>query len=125
MKMHGRIAIVRIDGVVERDAIEAADYMMWRAGDEVTGAILDLSLASHIDYRAPVVLVARRRVLKARGGELAVVAARSDVRLIIRATAGSEIPVFPTKEEALAYVQGEPGSVVAMVGAKAKVARKR
>lgn len=120
MKVNGRVAIVRVDGIVERDAIEACDYMLWRAGDDITGAIVDLSLASHIDYRAAVVLVARRRVLKARGGELAVVAARSDVRLIIRAAAASEIPVFPTKEEALAYVQGEPGSVVTAGASKAK-----
>jgi anti-anti-sigma regulatory factor len=112
MKKQGRIAIVRLDGHVERAGIEACDYMLSSAGDSIGGAILDLSLAHHIDYRATVILVARRRVLRSRGRELAVVAARSDVRLIIRASAGSEIPVFPTREEAMAYVQGEPGPVV-------------
>jgi len=108
VKQAERIATVRLDGIVERAGIEACDYALMTAGDSITGAVIDLSLATHIDYRAAVILVARRRVLKARGGELAVAAARSDVRHILRAVAGMEIPIFPSVAEATNYVRGEP-----------------
>lgn len=108
VKQNERIATVRLDGIVERAGIEACDYALMTAGDSISGAVIDLSLATHIDYRAAVILVARRRVLKAKGGELAVAAARSDVRNILRAVAGMEIPIFASTDEATKYVRGEP-----------------
>jgi anti-anti-sigma regulatory factor len=120
MKRLGRVAVLRADGAVERDALEACDYMLREAGDAIGGAILDLTHAHHIDYRAIPILVSRRRVLRAKGKELAVVAARSDVRLIVRASAGSEVPVFQTRDEAMAWVQGEAGPVVGATAARGK-----
>jgi anti-anti-sigma regulatory factor len=101
-----RIAVVRGAGEVTRDAIETFDWAIAQAGD-IDGAVVDLSLATHIDYKAVVLLVARRRVLKAKGHELAVAAGLSDVRHILRASGGSELQVFATAAEALDYVRGE------------------
>jgi len=107
------VALVRADGEVDRAGIEACDYLLSKAGEETTGAVVDFSRATHVDYRATPLLVARRRVFKARGGELAVAAGRADVRNILRASAGAEIPVFSTLEEAVAYVRGEADVVAA------------
>lgn len=107
-----RIAVVRAEGEVSRAAIEACDWALSQDPD-IQGAVVDLSLATHVDYKAAVVLVARRRVLKARGFELAVAAGLTDVRHILRASAGTELQVFPTAEEAMAYVRGEGPFVTA------------
>ena len=118
-----RLAIVRAEGNVDRSGIEACDYLITRAGPDLQGAVVDLSNASHVDYRATVILVARRRVLKARGGELAIAAGKRDVRDIIRASGGSELQIFPTVDEALAFVRGE-GDVVTAGAAVKKTARR-
>lgn len=118
-----RIALVRAEGVVERAGIEACDYLLSRAGDDVKGAVVDLSLATHLDYKAVVILVARRRVLRARGADLAVAAGLRDVRHILRAAAGAELPVFPTVEEAQAYVRGDAAMAVAAAPGRRSAAR--
>lgn len=110
------IATVDAKGDVGRDGIEACDFALSLMGDHVMNAIVDLTEATHVDYRAAPILVARRRVLKARGGELVIAAGRAEVRNILRATAGSEIPVFVTMEEAKAYVRGEAELVGAVQG---------
>ena len=118
-----RLAVVKAEGVVDRAGIEACDYLITRAGPDTKGAVVDLTQATHVDYRATVILVARRRVLKAKGGELAVAAGSRSVRDIIRASAGSELQVFPTVDEALSYVRGD--GEVAVVAAKKSVERAR
>jgi anti-anti-sigma factor len=110
------VATVEAKGEVDRAGIEACDYLLSQAADQVMNAVLDLSDATYFDYRAAPILVARRRFLKARGGELAIAAGRAEVRNILRAVAGSEIPVFVTMEEAMAYVRGEADLVGATVG---------
>lgn len=118
-----KLAIVRAEGNVDRSGIEACDYLITRAGPDIQGAVVDLSQASHVDYRATVILVARRRVLKARGGELAIAAGKRDVRDIIRTSSGNELQIFPTVDEAISFVRGEGDVVTA--GAKAtKTARR-
>ena len=119
----GSVATVRAVGVVDRPGIEACDYLLSKAGEQASGAVVDLSQATHFDYRATTILVARRRVFKARGGELAVAAGRADVRNILRASAGSEIPVFATVDEAVAFVRGEGDVVTA--GASKQMKRVR
>jgi anti-anti-sigma factor len=118
-----RLAIVKAEGNVDRAGIEACDYLITRAGQDTKGAVVDLTQATHVDYRATVILVARRRVLKARGGELAIAAGSRSVRDIIRASAGSELQVFPTVDEALAYVRGD--SELTVVAGKRSAEQKR
>jgi anti-anti-sigma regulatory factor len=114
------VAIVCAEGEIDRAGIEACDFMLSKASEETTGAVIDLSRATHVDYRATTLLVARRRVFKARGGELAVAAGRAEVRNILRASAGAEIPVFSTLDEAIAYVRGEADVVTSSAGKLAK-----
>src|SRR4051812_18164809 len=93
------VAIVIAKGDVGREGIEACDYALSLVED-VPGAVVDLSEAYHIDYRVTPMLVARRRLMKAHGRELAVAAGLASVRNILRASAGSDIPVFTTVDEA-------------------------
>lgn len=118
-----RLAVVRAEGDVDRAGIEACDYLITRAGPDLQGAVVDLTNATHVDYRAAVILVARRRVLKARGGELAIAAHKRDVRDILRASSGGELQLFPTVDEALAFVRGD--AEVATVGTKARATKAR
>lgn len=110
------VATVEAKGEVDREAIAACDFLLAQAVDHAKNAVLDLSDATYVDYKAAPLLVARRRVLKARGGELAVVAGKAEVRNILRAAAGAEIPVFVTLEEAMSYVKGEGDLVGATAG---------
>jgi len=115
------VAVVRIEGVVGRDSIEACDYFLSRSTEGTAGAVIDLSLATGFEREAAAILVARRRVLKAQGRELVVAAGLSDVRSAIRAHSGSEVQVFVTPEEALAYVRGS----VPAVSVGQKLAKKK
>lgn len=108
-----RIAVVKAEGKVDRAGLEACDYLITRAGPDTKLAVVDLSNAETVDYRAVTILVARRRVLKAKGGELAVAASRREVRDVIRATAGGELQLFPTVAEAVSYLHGDEQLVVA------------
>jgi anti-anti-sigma regulatory factor len=103
----GRVAIVALKGIVQRDALEACDYTIMSAGDDVRGFVVDLTEAQHLDYRSVDILVKRRKQLRPRSRELAVAASQSDVRHIIRAMAGSEVPVFATLDEAVGWASGE------------------
>jgi hypothetical protein len=98
---------VSLKGFVGRDGLEAADYTILSAGDDVRGFVVDLTEAKHLDYRSVEILVRRRRQLRPRSRELAVAASLSDVRHIIRAMAASEVPVFPTLDEAIGWASGE------------------
>jgi anti-anti-sigma regulatory factor len=100
------VAVVRVEGNVDRAAIEACDYYISSSTEGTAGAVLDLSLATSFDREAAVVLVARRRVLKSKGRDLVVAAGLSDVRHAIRAHTAAEIQVFVTPEEALQFLRG-------------------
>jgi anti-anti-sigma regulatory factor len=117
------VATVSVVGDVDRAGLESCDYLLSKAGESISGAVIDLSGATHVDYRATAILVARRRVFKARGGELAVAAGRTDIRNIVRASAGAEIPVFATVGEALAYVRGEADLISASSSSKLRRSR--
>ncbi len=121
-RVTGDVAVVRLCGSVDRAGLEAGDWLITQA--QARGAVVDLMEAEHIDYEAAPILVARRRVLKARGGELAVAAGRQVVRHILRAAVGIELQIFPTVPEALAFVRGGPGgdgaAVALPVRAKAR-----
>ena len=99
--------VVRAVGDVDRACLESCEWLLSQAGAELRHAVVDLSEATSIDHRAAPLLVPRRRVLRARGGELAVAAGSRQVRDVIRATTGAELQVFPTVGEAVAWVKGE------------------
>lgn len=103
----GRVAIVGLKGLVGRDGLEACDYQIMTAGEDIRGFVIDLTEAQHLDYRAVEILVKRRRQLRPRSRELAVAASLSDVRHIIRAMAGSDVPVFATLDEAIGWASGD------------------
>jgi anti-anti-sigma regulatory factor len=111
-----KVAVVRGEGVVDRAGLEACDYVLSCSPGKL--AVVDLTQATYVDYRAVGLLQARRRVLKARGGELAIAAGSREVRDEIRLGAAHELQVFTTLDEAVAYVRGEGPVVAAAVGTK-------
>lgn len=108
-----RVAVVRAAGDVDRACLESCDWILSQEGAELRHAVLDLSDATAIDYRAVPLLVSRRRVLRTRGGELAIAAGSRQVRDVIRASTGGELQVFPTVGEAVGWVTGGVGAVTA------------
>lgn len=106
------VAVVRATGDVDRQCLESCDWMLSQVED-LRHAVIDLSEATAIDYRAAPLLVPRRRVLRARGGELAVAAGSRQVRDVIRASTGAELQVFPTVADAVAWVKGDAPGVLA------------
>lgn len=110
------VAVVRAEGEVDRAGLEACDYVL--SGVSGRTAVVDLSQATYVDFKAVGILVARRRVLKAKGGELAIAAGAEKVRHMLRVSAGNDVQVFPTVDEATAYVRGEG----VVVGASARKA---
>lgn len=112
------VAVVRVEGEVDVAALEACDWLLQQAGEQGRRAVLDLSQASRVALSGVRLLLARRRLLKASGGELSVAAGRREVRDVLRAGAGGELPVFVTLDEALAWVRGESETVTASAGAR-------
>lgn len=100
------VAVVRAVGDVDRACLESCDWLLTQSGADLRYAVVDLSDATGIDYRAAPLLVPRRRVLRSRGGELAVAASSRQVRDVIRASTGAELQVFPTVADAVAWVKG-------------------
>ncbi len=116
------VAVVGAEGVVDRAGLEACDYVL----STMTGlhAVVDLTKAEHVDYRSVGILQARGRKLKAKGGELAIAAALREVRDQLRVGAGSELQLFPSVDEAVAYLQGA-GPVVAVAGAARRAVKSK
>ena len=112
------VAVVRVEGEVDVAALEACDWLLQQAGEQGRRAVVDLSQASRVELSGVKLLLSRRRRLKAAGGELSVAAGRREVRDVLRAGAGGELPVFVTLDEALAWVRGESATVSASVGAR-------
>ena len=99
------VAVVRAVGVVNRPGLEACDYVLGNSGSR--NAVLDLTEATYVDFRAVGLLQARSRVFKASGGEFVIAAGSREVRDLIRVGAGNDIRVLLTVQEAIAYLEGE------------------
>ena len=97
-------ATVAVRGELDRDALWAIDYTIGRASLEAGRIVLDLREVTHLDYAGVPELVARRRELRARGGELVVVVRNPYVANILKAAGGAELPVCRTPDEAFADV---------------------
>lgn len=113
-----KVAVVRGEGVVDRAGLDACDYVLSCSPGKL--AVVDLTQATHVDYRAVGLLLVRRRMLRAKGGELAIAAGSRQVRDEVRVGAGHELQVFTTLDEAVAYVRGEGPLVAVGAALKAK-----
>jgi anti-anti-sigma factor len=97
-------ATVAVRGDLDREALWAIDYTIERAALEAGRIVLDLREVSHLDYAGVPELLARRRALRARGGDLVVAVRNPYVANILKAASGAELPLCRSPEEAFAPV---------------------
>src|SRR6266478_2466679 len=93
-------ATVAVRGELDRDALWAIDYTVGRAAAEAGRIVLDLREVTHLDYAGVPELVARRRELLARGGDLLIAVRNPYVSNILKAAGGAELVLFRSVEEA-------------------------
>lgn len=93
-------AVVSVRGELDRDALWAIDFTLGRASVEAGKLVLDLLEVTHLDYTGVSELVARRRELLARGGELGIAVKNPYVTNILKAAGGAELALFRSVEEA-------------------------
>ena len=113
-------AVVSVRGELDRDALWAIDFTLGRASVEAGKLVLDLLEVTHLDYTGVSELVARRRELLARGGELGIAVKNPYVTNILKAAGGADLALFRCVEVA-------SGAQVAVAGrrAAAVVSRKK
>ena len=97
-------ATVAVRGELDRDALWAIDFTIGRASIEAGRIVLDLREVTHLDYAGVTELVARRRDLLSRGGELVIAVRNPYVANILKASGGADLPLCRTPEEAFAEV---------------------
>ena len=112
-------AVVSVRGDLDRDALWAIDFTLGRAAVEAGRLVLDLLEVAHLDYAGVSELVARRRELLARGGELSIAVKNPYVANILKAAGGAELALFRTVEEASGTAQ------VAVAGRRAAAASRK
>ena len=98
------VATVAVRGEVDREAFWAIDYSVGRAAAEAGRIVLDLREVTHVDYAGVTEIVARRRELLARGGDLLIAARNPYVCNILKAAGGAELALFRSVEEATSAV---------------------
>jgi anti-anti-sigma factor len=100
LRWEDNVATVAVRGDLDREALWAIDYTIGRAATEAGRIVLDLREVSHIDYNGVPELVARRKELLARGGDLLIAVRNPYITNILRAAGGAELVLFRTVEEA-------------------------
>lgn len=122
------ITFARVASYEESHTVSAAVYVLQVEGlgelgpeaceqisDEIVALLcaghlrlaLDFSKVEHVHFRrARAMLVPRRRLARASGGELAVFGASDYVEQILRAAGCEEVPRVATEEEAVRIVAG-------------------
>jgi anti-anti-sigma factor len=108
------VATVTVRGEVDRDALWAIDYSVGRAAAEAGRIVLDLREVTHVDYAGVPEIVARRRELLGRGGDLLIAARNPYVCNILKAAGGAELALFRSVEEATSAVTAPVARVRAM-----------
>lgn len=110
------VAVVSVKGELDRDALWAIDFTVGRAAVEAGRVVLDLLEVTHLDYAGVGDLVARRRELNGRGGELSIVVKNPYVANILRAAGGADLALTRSVEEASgqAVAAGRRGTVHAL-----------
>ena len=93
-------ATVAVRGELDRDALWAIDYTIGRAAVEAGRIVLDLREVTHLDYAGVPELVARRRDLRARGGDLVIAVRNPYVTNILKASGGPELVLCRSPDEA-------------------------
>ena len=110
-------ATVAVRGDLDREALWAIDYTIGRAAIEAGRIVLDLREVTHLDYSGVAELVARRKELLARGGDLVIAVRNPYLSNILKAAGGPDLVLVSSVEEALAPVQlARSGSRVARKG---------
>src|SRR5947209_6200134 len=108
VRWQDNVATVAVRGDLDRDALWAIDYTIGRAATEAGRIVLDLHGVTHLDYAGVPEIIARRKELRARGGDLLIAARNPYVCNILKMAAAGELQVFRTVEEA----SGATGSSV-------------
>src|SRR6267142_6183958 len=104
VRWEDNVATVAVRGELDREALWAIDYTVGRAAAEAGRIVLDLREVTHLDYSGVPELVARRRELLGRGGDLLIAVGNPYVSNILKATGGSELVLLRSVEEAVAPV---------------------
>jgi len=107
------LAVIAVRGELDRDALWAIDFTVGRAAVEAGRIVLDLLEVTHLDYVGVSDLVARRREMLQRGGEMSIAVKNPYVANILKAAGGTELAIFRTVEEAAG------GVAVAVAGRRA------
>src|SRR6266850_4137409 len=100
VRWEDNVATVAVRGELDREAVWAIDYTVGRAAAEAGRIVLDLREVTHLDYAGVPELVARRRELLARGGDLLIAVRNPYVSNILKAAGGAELVLFRSVEEA-------------------------
>jgi anti-anti-sigma factor len=98
------VATVSVRGDLDREALWAIDYTIGRAAAEAGRIVLDLREVSHLDYSGVPEIVARRKELKSRGGDLLIAVRNPYVANILKAAGGGDLLLFRSVEEATGAV---------------------
>ena len=99
------VATVSVRGELDLEALWAIDYTIGRAAAEAGRIVLDLREVTHLDYVGVNDLVARRKELVARGGDLLIAVRNPYVSNILKAAGGAELVLFRSVEEATASAE--------------------
>src|ERR1700749_4466888 len=105
------VATVAVRGDLDREALWPIAYTTGRAAGEAGRIVLDLREVTHLDYNGVPELVARRKELLARGGDLLIAVRNPYVSNILKAARGAELMLFRTAEEAAGAVAVAPARV--------------
>jgi anti-anti-sigma factor len=100
VRWQDNVATVSVRGDLDRDALWAIDYTIGRAATEAGRIVLDLREVTHIDYSGVPEIVARRKELLARGGDLLIAVRNPYVSNILKAAGAAELLLFRSVEEA-------------------------
>jgi anti-anti-sigma factor len=116
VRWEDNLATVAVRGDLDREALWAIDYTIGRAATEAGRIVLDLREVTHLDYGGVPEIVARRKELLSRGGDLLIAVRNPYVANILKAAGGAELVLFRSVEEAT--------GAVAAVGARVRMLRK-
>src|SRR5438552_5640809 len=113
VRWEDNVATVSVRGDLDREALWAIDYTIGRAAADAGRIVLDLREVTHLDYSGVPEIVARRKELLARGGDLLIAARNPYICNILKAAGGPELLLFRTVEEATSAVAEATSAVAA------------
>jgi anti-anti-sigma factor len=100
LRWEENVATVAVRGDLDREALWAIDYTIGRAAAEAGRIVLDLREVAHLDHAGVPELVARRKELVARGGDLLIAVRNPYLVNLLKAAGGAELVLFRSAEEA-------------------------